>query len=71
MFQFILLEHSLDYVLSVFLSVSSGRNFTISEISQSKILHNELSVFVDTDSSAISLCMVLLSKLLIPHLFLK
>lgn len=38
---------------------------------QCKILQRELMVFVDTDWSDINLSMVLLSKLLYPHLFLK
>ena len=60
---------SLNYLTSK--SSSSGMNFITSEISQFKILHKELRVLVDTDLSDISLCIVLLSKLFFPHLFLK
>ena len=49
----------------------SGENSMISDTSQFRILHKASKVFVETDSSAISLWIVLLSKLLNPHLFLR
>lgn len=49
----------------------SGENSMISDTSQFRILHKASKVFVETDSSAISLWIVLLSKLLNLHLFLR